>query len=90
MLKKAAIALFVGALAAPAFGHPTDTAYASRGDCEAAYATASKLDRERLNTIPGVTPGEAQRTFHDIFRCQYDAEEDAWFIVQIGPFPTTF
>ena len=62
--------------------------YSTRGACEDAYAKASKLDRERLDRIPGVTPGEAQRTFRDIFRCEYDAQEDAWFIEQVGPFPT--
>lgn len=80
---------FVGAAALTAAGgvsaHPTDVPYDTRGECEAAYAEASKFDRERL-VAQGVfdTRGEAQRTFNEIFRCEYDEDEDAWYIVLVG------
>lgn len=31
------------------------------------------------------TIGAAQSTFNDLLQCQYDLEQDAWFIVYIGP-----
>jgi hypothetical protein len=69
-----------GALSA----HPTDIPYDTRGECEAAYAQFSKLDRERLVEM-GIfdTNGEAQRTFNEIFACEYDEELDAWFIADL-------
>ena len=72
----------MGLCAAGAIAHPTDEAYASRGECESAYAKASKLDRERLVEV-GIfpTPGAAQRTFRDRFVCEYDEDAEAWFIV---------
>jgi hypothetical protein len=65
--------------------HPTDIPFQTRGDCESAYAASSKLDRERLLAL-GLVPnqGAAQKTFNETFRCEYDAEEDAWFIVFLG------
>ncbi len=69
-----------GALSA----HPTNIPYDTRGECEAAYAESSKLDRERLVEL-GIfgSRGEAQRTFNDIFACEYDEALDAWFIVDL-------
>lgn len=71
------------ALATPAFAHPGGIRYESRGQCEAAFAGFSKFDRERLVDVQGVfdTYGEAQRTFRDIFKCEYDHDDDAWYIV---------
>lgn len=73
------------AIAGAVSAHPTNERYDTRGQCEAAYAEASKFDRERLVAL-GVfdTRGEAQRTFRDLFRCEYDEDEDAWFIVFVG------
>lgn len=70
------------ALGPAALAHPTGVRYESRGECEAAFAEASKEDRERLVEL-GVfdTRGQAQRTFNEIFACEYDETEDAWFIV---------
>ena len=83
-MKKSLVVLFVvtGLAAGSAAAHPTDVAYGSRGECEAAYAQASKFDRERLTEL-GIfpTPGSAQRTFRDRFVCEYDEDADAWFIV---------
>ncbi len=69
-----------------ATAHPTDIPYPTRGACEVAYEQASKDDRDFLVEI-GVfdTIGAAQSTFKDLFQCQYDPEQDAWFIVYIGP-----
>lgn len=83
MRTKSIIALLGVLLASQLSAHPTDIPYASRGECESAYAKFSKLDRERLNQIPGVTPGEAQRTFRDLFVCEYDRDAKAWFIVHV-------
>lgn len=66
-----------------ALAHPTGIPYSTRGECEAAYAEFSKFDRERLSEL-GFTPGEAQRTFRDLFACQYDPNSRQWFIVLIG------
>lgn len=63
---------------------PTGIPYASRGECEDAYAHASKFDRERLTQLFNISPGEAQKTFRDPFCCEYDVTDDAWFIVFIG------
>lgn len=86
-MKKLLRLLSVAALATAgvASAHPTNEAYATRGACEAAFAEASKLDRERLVQL-GVfnTLGEAQRTFRDLFKCEYDEDEDAWYIVLVG------
>ena len=67
------------AIASIAAAHPTGVAYETRGECEAAYAESSKLDRERL-VAAGVfeSRGAAQRTFNEIFSCEYDEAEDAW------------
>ena len=46
-----------------AIAHPTNVAYATRGECERAAAASAKQDR------------------HEDWRCEYDKEEDAWFIV---------
>ena len=27
--------------------------------------------------------GEAQRTFRDLFKCEYDENEDAWYVVVV-------
>jgi hypothetical protein len=72
-------------MVAPATAHPTDVAFETRGQCEVAYARSSKLDRERLLALGIVDSiGAAQSTFKDTFECQYDDEEDAWFIVFLG------
>ena len=77
--------LMMGMMSVPLAGyaaaHPTDIAYETRGECEAAYAESSKLDRERL-VAAGVfpSPGAAQRTFNEIFACEYDEIEDVWYI----------
>jgi hypothetical protein len=73
------------ALATAAAAHPTDIPFDTRGDCEATYAKSSKLDRERL-VAAGIVDnnGEAQKTFNETFRCEYDENEGAWFIVFLG------
>ena len=74
--------LAAGLGSAAALAHPTDVAYATRGECESAYAAASKLDRGRLVELGFFeSPGAAQRTFRDRFRCEYDEDAEAWFIV---------
>ena len=67
-----------------ALAHPTTIPYDTRGECEAAYAEFSKFDRERLVEM-GVfdSLGEAQRTFNEIFRCEYDESLDLWFIERL-------
>lgn len=72
--------------AGSASAHPTGIAYPTRGACEVAYEQASKNDRDMLVAL-GIfdTIGAAQSTFNDLFQCQYDPEQDAWFIVYIGP-----
>lgn len=86
-MKKVLRLLSVVALATTgmASAHPTDEANETRGACEAAFAEASKLDRQRLVQL-GVfnTLGEAQRTFRDVFKCEYDENEDAWYVVVVG------
>ena len=68
-----------------AVAHPVNILYDTRGECEAAYAASSKLDRERLVNLGFVdNNGAAQKTFHDTFRCEYDIREDGWFIVFLG------
>lgn len=65
--------------------HPLNQPYETRGECEAAYAESSKLDRERLVELGTFdTKGDAQKTFRDIFRCEYDENDQAWYIVFIG------
>ena len=65
-----------------ALAHPTDVPYASRGECERAAAESAKKDRERLVAL-GIFPtiGAAQSTFHEDWKCEYDDEARAWFIV---------
>lgn len=65
-----------------AIAHPTNVPYATRGECERASAESAKQDRERLVAL-GIFPtiGAAQSTFEEDWRCEYDEEEDAWFIV---------
>ena len=87
MTKKLVLSAAVASLAwaGMAAAHPTDIGYETRGECQAAYAESSKLDRERLVEL-GVfeTKGQAQRTFRDIFRCEYDEEDELWYIVFLG------
>ncbi|HZC37311.1 MAG TPA: hypothetical protein VE221_01405 [Sphingomicrobium sp.] len=68
-----------------AFAHPTDIPFPTRGACEAAYAAASKDDRDFL-VSHGVfdNNGQFQMGVRDLFRCEYNEEEQAWYIVQIG------
>ena len=77
-----ATALAALAIAGTAAAHPTDIPYETRGECERAYAEFNKLDRERLVAL-GIfeTRGAAQRTFRDLFACEYDEDEDLWYIV---------
>ena len=84
--------LFIRGLTAAAFAagsvavaHPTDVAHPNRGACEAAFAASSKLDREHLVDELGVFDnyGQAQPGFRDIFRCEYNDEADAWYIVVV-------
>ena len=65
-----------------AMAHPTGVPYATRGQCERASAESAKQDRERL-VAAGIFPtiGAAQSTFHEDWRCEYDEEAGAWFIV---------
>lgn len=72
-------------VASAASAHPTGVPFQSRGDCEVTYEQSSKLDRERLVSL-GIfdTYGAAQRTFNDLFACEYDPALDVWFIVFIG------
>lgn len=86
-MKKLMIAVAATAVTAAsvAVAHPTDIAFDTRGECEAAYAASSKLDRQRLVDLGYFdTKGAAQKTFNETFRCEYDEEEDAWFIVFLG------
>jgi hypothetical protein len=88
MLKRLVLlGMGVSALGASASAHPTDVPYQTRGQCEAAFAESSKLDRERLVKVLGVfdTYGAAQRTFRDRFACEYDEEEGVWYIVDNFP-----
>ncbi|MES2903867.1 MAG: hypothetical protein V4696_06760 [Pseudomonadota bacterium] len=84
MKKLAVVTIIMGATVSVggAFAHPTDIAYATRGECERASAESAKQDRERLVDF-GIFPttGAAQSTFHEDWRCEYDEVEDAWFIV---------
>ena len=84
MKKVAVLTLVLSATvgASAAMAHPTDVPYATRGECEQASAVSAKQDRERLVAL-GIFPtiGAAQSTFHEDRRCEYDEEEDAWFIV---------
>lgn len=77
------IGLMTAAVAGAVSAHPTDVPFANRGECEAAFAESSKLDRQRLVDVLGVfdSYGEAQRTFRDRFVCVYDEDQEAWFIV---------
>jgi hypothetical protein len=65
-----------------AIAHPTNVPYASRGECERAAAESAKNDRERLVSL-GIFPtiGAAQSTFHEDWQCEYDDEDEAWYIV---------
>ena len=84
MRKVAVMTLLLGATAglSSAFAHPTNVAYETRGGCERASAASAKEDRERLVAL-GIFPttGAAQSTFHEDWRCEYDEEEGAWYIV---------
>ena len=84
MTRVVSIALVLGTTVSGgvAMAHPTDVAYASRGECERASADSAKRDRERL-VEAGIFPtiGAAQSTFHEDWRCEYDEEVGAWFIV---------
>ena len=84
MKKLIATILIVSAVASgtATFAHPTDVPYASRGECERAAAESAKNDRERL-VAGGIFPtiGAAQSTFHEDWKCEYDDEARAWFIV---------
>ena len=80
-----AVAATAAITAGAAVAHPTDIPFDTRGDCESVYAESSKLDRERLVNLGFVdNNGAAQKTFNETFRCEYDEEEDAWFIVFLG------
>jgi hypothetical protein len=72
--------------AGSAIAHPTGIPFATRGACEVAYEQASKDDRDMLVAL-GIfdTKGAAQMTFNNLFECEYDSTQDAWFIVYIGP-----
>lgn len=86
-MKKLMIITAMGALtiAGVAVAHPTDIPYDTRGECEAAYAASSKFDRERLVNLGVVeNNGAAQKTFNETFRCEYDEDEEVWFIVFLG------
>ena len=84
-MKKLNLVFGIAALASAGsvLAHPTDIAFETRGECEAAYAESSKLDRERLVDELGFfeTYGAAQRTFKERFSCEYSEEDDAWYIV---------
>jgi hypothetical protein len=84
MKKVAVMTLLLSATAglSGAIAHPTNVAYETRGECEKAAAASAKQDRERLVAL-GIFPtiGAALSTFHEDWRCEYDEEEDAWFIV---------
>ena len=84
MKKLVATTPLLGAVAglSGAIAHPTNVPYATRGECERAAAESARQDRERL-VDRGIFPtiGAAQSTFHEDWRCEYDEEEDAWYIV---------
>ena len=85
MKKLLGLALVLGMIAVPAAAHPTGFAYSSRGECQSAFAHYSKLDRVHLSELLGVSPGDIQSQIPDLYDCEYDREENAWFIVYIGP-----
>ena len=83
MKKLVATALLLSAIGGgTALAHPTDIPYKTRGECERAAAESAKADRERLVGM-GIFPtlGAAQSTFHEDWRCEYNDDEEAWFIV---------
>lgn len=80
------LAVLAAGSASMTMAHPTGIPFESRGACERAYAESSKLDRERIVDVLGLVDnyGEAQRTFNETFRCEYDESAQAWFIVRVG------
>ena len=84
MKKLLGIGLALGLVATQASAHPTGTPYSSRGECQSAFAHYSQLDRVRLSELLGVTPGYIQSQIPDLYDCEYDSGENAWFIVYIG------
>ena len=79
------VAFALAGLSGAAPAHPTEIPFDTRGDCESVYAESSKLDRERLVALGAVeNNGAAQKTFNETFRCEFDEEEDAWFIIFLG------
>lgn len=87
-MKKLMLIVAITSASLPSFAsaHPVGVAYETRGECEVAFEKSSKLDRERLVDQLGVfeSYGAAQSTFRDTFKCEYDEDEQAWFIVFIG------
>jgi hypothetical protein len=89
MKKRLVLAIAATAVAgtpAPVAAHPTDIPYATRGECEVAYAEANKQDRDFL-VSKGVfdNNGQFQMGVRDLFECEYNEQEQAWYIVYIGP-----
>lgn len=88
-MKRLMILITAATFAVPSGGavaHPTDVPYATRGECEVAYAEANKTDRDFL-VSKGVfdNNGQFQMGVRDLFECQYNEEAQAWYIVYIGP-----
>lgn len=85
MKKTLSAALIISAIGSAASAHPTGIPFDTRGDCESAYAASSKLDRARLLSLGLVeSQGAAQKTFNETFRCEYDEEKGAWYIIFLG------
>ena len=83
-MKRSLLAVLVGGLlvCGSAVAHPTDTPFASRGECEAALAEANNDDGDFLLSIGEFdTRGDANKWFHDHFQCEQQG--DAWYIVFI-------
>lgn len=74
--------------AGTAVAHPTSLRFETRGECEVAFAEASKFDRPIIVQLGfEETIGGAQTRVLARFECEYDEDEEAWRIVDYGMQP---
>lgn len=75
------IAGLVGSsLSLPAMAHDVGSVYPRRGECESALAQINTEDRKFLVEIGEFeTEGEANRWFHEVFRCELQGSD--WVLV---------
>lgn len=89
-MRKMSVAFLVGAaaLTSTASAHDFTLRFESQGECQRAWAGMNKYDRDflrNLNPQMFETPGDVMKFLTEYVTCEYDPDQDDWYIADNRP-----